>query len=77
MNDLLNHSIADNSLQKAFRRLREPANLMLTKEQFVERYACFFKPAPTTVQNNYFERFSLIDQNVQVVLTSNTQVVSK
>lgn len=78
MNDLLKLPVGDNSLQTAFRSLREAPNQAPTQEQLSEQYANFFKPTPQIpVQNNRFERFSLVDPNIQIVLTSTTKTIGK
>lgn len=78
MKDLLKFEDGDNSLQAAFRSLKEAPNQAPTQKYLHEQYAALFKSIPqVSIQNNGLERFSLIDSNIPVVLTSTTKTLGK
>ena len=77
MNDLLKNKVIDDSLISAFKSLKEQTITNISQEKISEQYTKYFHT--TEIGQNttqpYFERFSLVDPNIRVILTSTTNTV--
>jgi hypothetical protein len=77
MSDIFKNQAVDDSLIAAFKSLKEQATPNIRPEKISEQYTKYFstvEPRPN-LQHSYFERFSLVDPNIRVILTSTTKTV--
>lgn len=80
MTALLKAQSEENTLVAAFKSIKEPVNQNTNSnsEELMGKYAAFFTPSNSQSNpNKSFELFSLIDHNIRVVSTSNTNYQSK
>ena len=77
MNNLFKNQPVDNSLIAAFNSLKDQSRLNISSKKISELYSKYFNMLETcpNTQNPHFERFSLVDPNIRVVLTSTTKAV--
>lgn len=75
MNDLFKNLAVDDSLISAFKSLKEQGSLNLRTDDISEQYTKYFQTAEPNLnlQHHYFERFSLVDPTIRVILTSTTK----
>lgn len=77
MSDFLKYLAVDNSLLSAFKSLKEQGTPCMRTKDISEQYSKYFQTAEQNpnLHNRYFERFSLVDPTIRVILTSSTKTI--